>query len=812
MPQRISPWVFLLWTVLPQIVRADAPVASYLFPAGGPRGTTVQARLGGLNLHHRPSFEIIGPGVTAVHTLSAIKTVWFEGPIIPMPDSQQAEDYPKDYAVPIEIAKDAPLGARYGRAWTAQGASSALTFIVGDLPEVVEDELDGTAVPVAVKLPVTVNGRIFPREDVDLWSFTARAGEHLTCEVNASRLGSPLDARLEAIDPQGRRIAESDDGLDADPLLHFTAPADGVYQIKIHDINVRGGQAFVYRLTLTSSPYVESTYPLGGRRGTEPSFELIGAGVPTEAIKIALPQDAPADLTQRLSFEGQSTNPFLLAVDDLPETLEAEPNDVPEKAAPIALPGIANGRIGRPGDVDDWSVPLKKGEATEFRIFASRLGSPLSATLTVVDKDGKELARAEGSGPAQPDPTLRFSAPADGTYVIRVADQFRSRGGARYAYRLRVDDRPPAPDFRLRFATDSLTLIRKGSVQLKVDVERIGEFSEPIQLEVLGLPKGVKASKTQISFPPTRIVGSSAPNETSVKRNDAVHLELKLEAEPSAPIGATRLTIRGTAGSIARTATKPAARGCPELDSVLLAVALPTPFKVMADTDFRWAPRGTTHHRRYKIDRGGFQGPLEVRLADRQARHLQGVTGPVLTIPPEVSEFDYPVALPPWMETGRTSRAVVIAVGTVKEADGTEHEVSYSSPQAEVQIIAVIEPSRLAIESERGSLAATPGRSVAIPIHLTRGKGLRGPARVELMMPDHAGGGIETHPIEIAADRSEGVLTIAFKEKPDMANVAAVIRATIMDGVDPVIAETSLAIMAGEDAQTQSGADRSLEK
>ena len=53
--------------------------------------------------------------------------------------------------------------------------------MVGDMPEIVEQEIDGDTVPVAVQLPVTINGRIFPRENVDAWTFPARAGQTFTC-------------------------------------------------------------------------------------------------------------------------------------------------------------------------------------------------------------------------------------------------------------------------------------------------------------------------------------------------------------------------------------------------------------------------------------------------------------------------------------------------------------------------------------------------------------------------------------------------------------------------------------------------------
>ena len=87
-----------------------------------------------------------------------------------------------------------------------------MKFVVGDLPEIIEDEIDGEPIPVKVTLPVTINGRIFPRENIDVWIRSRpKKGETVRCEVHAARLGSPLDARLEVRDAQGRRIAENDD-------------------------------------------------------------------------------------------------------------------------------------------------------------------------------------------------------------------------------------------------------------------------------------------------------------------------------------------------------------------------------------------------------------------------------------------------------------------------------------------------------------------------------------------------------------------------------------------------------------------------
>ena len=49
---------------------AVPPSASYIFPAGAQRGTTVEVRVGGLYLHDGCNFEMLGPqSLTIVNNL-----------------------------------------------------------------------------------------------------------------------------------------------------------------------------------------------------------------------------------------------------------------------------------------------------------------------------------------------------------------------------------------------------------------------------------------------------------------------------------------------------------------------------------------------------------------------------------------------------------------------------------------------------------------------------------------------------------------------------------------------------------------------
>jgi hypothetical protein len=60
-------------------------------------------------------------GIQAVSQLKRCpSTVWFEGPVLPLPDSQQKEDYPVDHDGTVAIAADAASGVRWWRVATAR--------------------------------------------------------------------------------------------------------------------------------------------------------------------------------------------------------------------------------------------------------------------------------------------------------------------------------------------------------------------------------------------------------------------------------------------------------------------------------------------------------------------------------------------------------------------------------------------------------------------------------------------------------------------------------------------------------------------
>ena len=767
---------------------ADAPSVSYIFPAGGQRGTKVDFHVGGHYLHDACPFEILGPGVDSSQELvRAEKTLWFEGPVIPLPDSQRQEDYPWAQNGHVSIAADAPLGFRRWRVWTSQGVTESKKFVVGDLPEITEEEIDGDPIPTRVELPVTINGRMFPREDVDIWTIHATAGTSYTCDVMANRLGSPLDSRLAVFDPHGQLVAENVDGKGVDSFLRFRAQEDGFYAVHIHDVNFDGLQHFVYRLTITDKPSIDQVYPLGGRRGTSTDFELLGQATPDEPVRINLDEAVESSYRKQLVIAGNTTNEVSIELSDHPEVLEGSWGDTDAVSAPVVM----NGRIEKPGEVDSWWIELAKDEPISLAVHAASLGSMLDSVLRVHDETDTELASNDDTGNRKTDSSLSFKAPADGCYRITVQDTFDSRGGDRFAYRLHAEPSgDPEPDFELQLPVDAVTLARGAEVKLKVTATRKGNFQGAITLEVGFLPAGV----------------SITGNTIAEKKNDT---QLTFKANETASLELARLPINGTAmvgkSTVTHRAIKPAESADDiEVDLVALAVAIPTPFKVVGDFETHYAARGSTYLRHFKIHRGGYEGPITIRMAERQVRHLQGVTGPTVYVPPGETEFDYPIKLPPWMEIGRTSRTAVMAVADVTDTDGSIHHVSYTSHAQNDQVIVLVDPGQLDLRLARKSLVEAPQTVQEIPFHLGRGQGMEGPVEVRLVLPEHIKG-LTAEPVLLAANESEGKLQLNFADSPlGPWNTPLTVRATAMHARSPYTAEARLIVVP---SWTSSGVD-----
>jgi WD40 repeat protein len=112
-------------------------------------------------------------------------------------------------AVQLKAPTNAELGSRIPVSFTTpKGAPLGNpSVVVGELPEVVHSPAPagGAGHPV-MPVPATANGRIERPSATDTWRFAAKKGQRLIVEVNARRIGSPLDSYIEILDGQGHPV------------------------------------------------------------------------------------------------------------------------------------------------------------------------------------------------------------------------------------------------------------------------------------------------------------------------------------------------------------------------------------------------------------------------------------------------------------------------------------------------------------------------------------------------------------------------------------------------------------------------------
>jgi hypothetical protein len=468
----------------------------------------------------------------------------------------------------VTLATNAEPGEREIRLATPAGLSNPMRFWVGQLPEFtkredkpVPDEAtfrqrrfnpEQKAVApteMNVTLPAVVNGQILPG-GVDRYRFQARKGMHLIAAATARELIPYLpdavpgwfQAALALYDAKGQELMHADHyQFHPDPVLHCEIPRDGEYMVEIRDSIYRGREDFVYRITLGELPYLTSIFPLGGSAEAKTTVELRGWNLATNTVTQSY--NAPGVYWIGGGDEAGTINRLPFAVDNLPESLEAEPNDTLAGAQAVSLPRIINGRIDPPGNWDVFRLEGRAGETVVAEVQARRLDSPLDSVLRLTDSSGKQLAfnddhedKGAGLDTHFADSYLMVTLPADGSYYLHLGDAQR-QGGPEYAYRLRIS--APRPDFALRVAPSSLHLRGGASVALTVYALRRDGFTNEITLDLEDAPAGFK------------LMGAKIPaNQDQVR--------LTLQAPPAPNDEPIRLALEGRAFIQGRPVVRPA--------------------------------------------------------------------------------------------------------------------------------------------------------------------------------------------------------------------------------------------------------------
>ena len=184
----------------------------------------------------------------------------------------------------------------------------------------------------------------------------------------------------------------------------------------------------------------------------------------------------------RVATDDGLSNPILLAVGQLPQVSETEPNNEPAAAQAVAAPIVVEGQAAG-NDVDHVRFPGTKGQRIVIDAACARIGSGVDPQIRLTTAKGAYVASADDTAGLLTDARLVADLPEDGDYILEISDT-RYQGGGRAVYRLTI-----------------------GAVPLADSVYPLGgRRGETVGFELRGgtLPDGVRTAAATLAAPPDR--------------------------------------------------------------------------------------------------------------------------------------------------------------------------------------------------------------------------------------------------------------------------------------------------------------------
>ena len=563
---------FLLIALAQLPVDAQFPSArlTSIFPAGGQPGQEIEVAITGADLDDVAQIQFSHPGITAKQKMREA------GPF-------ETEPQPVPNAFVITVADNVPSGNHDVRAIGKYGITNPRTFVIDPLSSIVEQEPNSIpAEAQQITVPTVIYGWAEQGTDVDYYQFPVKAGERLILRCEARSIDSRMDPVVIVLDSRGRQIGNSRATRERDPLVDFTARADGEVMVKVYDAVYRNGPEYFYRLTLGALPHIDFIFPPAGEAGGSRPFTIYGrnlpggqaAGIKVEGIElqslaVTIPLPGGAEqynvpglvavdsvsggvdtVAYQLTSPLGTSNKVLVGISDRPPTLEVEPNNSFENAQVLELPADVAGRFLGEGDGDWYAFQATQGQKLSIEVISERYKGVANVTLLVQqvvkaaegeeDEQVKQLALVQ-DGPATAanffdarttDPVFNFDVPADGTYRLRITDSLNMlREDVRQTYRLVI--RPQSADFRVvgvpQVGYSGVLLRKGGQAAIQVVAFRHHGFDQEILVKATNLPAGVTASEATIG-----------PGKTSAL------LELRAAADAGPVVGQIALVAEAT--------------------------------------------------------------------------------------------------------------------------------------------------------------------------------------------------------------------------------------------------------------------------
>jgi hypothetical protein len=463
---------------------AEAPTLALTGPAGIQRGSALELTLNGTNLTDPINLWTSFPARVVIPT-----------------DKNNGKN-PGQLRVHLEVPKDVPMGFGAIRLATRHGVSNFRIFCIDDLPQVLE--VDGNHSPATaqtVGVPCVVVGRA-DAETSDFFKISVKSGQRVSFEVIGRRLGSPLDPQISLIDPRSHReLAYSNDapGLQSDARLTYTFREGGDYVVEIRDVTYGGGPDRWYRLRIGDFPCATTPIPMAVSRGRKVVVHFAGSNVGDALpVEVSAPKNPEANVVwvAPRGANGLSGWPVAMAVSDIEEFVEKEPNNEQARANRLTIPCGVTGQFQEKGDQDFYVFAARKGQHLLLEAQTHELFSPSEVLLTLKNAKGDSLASSNPAG----DSKIDFSVPADGDYYL-CAEHLNLWGGPDESYRVTI--RPINPGFDLTLGLDRYELAQGAWCAIPIQTVSRRSYAGPIEVSLLGAPAGIQAKAVIPTNAPT---------------------------------------------------------------------------------------------------------------------------------------------------------------------------------------------------------------------------------------------------------------------------------------------------------------------
>lgn len=218
-------------------------------------------------------------------------------------------------------------------------------------------------------------------------------------------------------------------------------------QTRLYSLSPNGGQiGQEFEVRLLSGDDLEEISQLvfshPDIKTRQKTVENAGTQAPVDnSFIVTIPDSVPSGVYEvRCGGLFGYSNPRRFAIDHTVVAADPAENNSAEKAAPLQVGQVVNGRLESGNDVDWFRLSAKAGQRLVFDTWAERLDSKMNPVIAIYDSTGRRRLDWSRNSIGF-DPILAFDVPAEGDYCVQIRD-ITYRNGNEYFYRLHVHTNP----------------------------------------------------------------------------------------------------------------------------------------------------------------------------------------------------------------------------------------------------------------------------------------------------------------------------------------------------------------------------------